>query len=95
MRSGLTIAELKDWEPHGAVWRALEVTEERAVVELCSSSGEPMDVVVGETPEVIEFVRARLQGAAVRRSRPSLRRRRQAPPTFPKAPPSGAADHHP
>ena len=59
MRSGLTIAELEDWELHGAVWRPLEVSDKRAVVELCSCSGEPMDVVVGETPELIEFVRAR------------------------------------
>ena len=59
MRSGLTIAELEDWELHGAVWRALEVSDERAVVELCSCSGEPMDVVEGDGPELIEFVRAR------------------------------------
>jgi hypothetical protein len=57
MRSGLTIAELEDWELHGAVWRALEVTDERAVVELCSCSGEPMDVAASDAPDVIEFVR--------------------------------------
>ncbi len=57
MRSGLTISELRDWELHGAIWRALEVTEERAVVELCSCSGEPMDVGEGDGPELIEFVR--------------------------------------
>jgi hypothetical protein len=59
MRSGLTIAELEDWELHGAVWRPLELTEERAVVELCSCSGEAMDVVTGDAPELIEFVRSR------------------------------------
>ena len=58
MRAGLTIAELKDWELHGAIWRALELTDERAVVELCSCSGEPMDVVEGDSPELIEVVRA-------------------------------------
>jgi hypothetical protein len=59
VRDGLTIAELEDWELHGAMWRALSVTDERAVVELCSCSGEPMDVVAGESRELIEFVRAR------------------------------------
>ena len=59
MRSGLTIAELEDWELHGAIWRPLEVTDDRAVVELCSCSGEPMDVVAGGSPELIEFVRTR------------------------------------
>ena len=57
MRSGLTVSELEDWELHGAIWRALEVTDERAVVELCSCSGEPMDVAEGDARELIEFVR--------------------------------------
>jgi len=59
MRAGLTVAELEDWELHGAIWRPLELSDERAVVELCSCSGEPMDVVEGDSPELIEFVRAR------------------------------------
>ena len=59
MRSGLTISGLQDLGLHGAIWRALEVTDERAVVELCNCSGEPMDVVAGDAPELIEFVRAR------------------------------------
>lgn len=58
MRSGLTIAELEDWELHGAIWRVLTVTDERAVVELCSCSGEPMDVAASDASEVIEFVRS-------------------------------------
>jgi hypothetical protein len=59
MRSGLTVTELEDWELHGAIWRALEVSDERAVVELCSCSGEPMDVAEGDSPELIEFIRTR------------------------------------
>lgn len=59
MRSGLTVSELEDWELHGATWRALELTHDRAVVELCSCSGEPMDLVEGDSPELIEFVRIR------------------------------------
>ncbi|MGA8720867.1 MAG: hypothetical protein WB557_22885 [Solirubrobacteraceae bacterium] len=59
MRSGLTVSELEDWELHGAIWRALEVSDDHTVVELCSCSGERMDVVEGDEPELIEFVRAR------------------------------------
>jgi len=59
MRSGVTVSELEHWELHGAIWRALEVTDARAVVELCSCSGERVDVVEGDAPELIEFVRAR------------------------------------
>jgi hypothetical protein len=59
MRTGLTISELEDWELHGAVWRPLALTDDRAVVELCSCSGEPMDVVEGDAPELIAFIRAR------------------------------------
>ena len=59
MRAGLPLAELEDWQLHGAIWRPLELSDERAVVELCSCSGEPMDVVEGDSPELIEFVRAR------------------------------------
>ena len=62
MRSGLSVAELEDWELHGAIWRALEVTDKRAVVELCSCSGERMDVVEGDSADLIEFVRARPDG---------------------------------
>ena len=59
MRRGLTVAELEDWELHGAIWRALEVSDARAVVELCSCTGEPMEVAEGDSPELIEFVRDR------------------------------------
>ncbi len=59
MRAGLTISELEDWELHGAIWRALEVSDARAVVELCSCSGELMDVVEGDAPELIDYVRGR------------------------------------
>jgi hypothetical protein len=51
-----TIAELRDWEQSGAVWQAVEVTPERAVVDLCTCSGEPMDRVQSEDPRFIEFV---------------------------------------
>ncbi len=52
-----SIAELEDWERNGATWRAVEISDRRTVVELCTCSGELMDVVESEDPELIEFVR--------------------------------------
>ncbi len=54
----VTVEYLKDWELHGATWRPLSVSDERAVIELCSCSGEPMDLVESDRPELIDYVRA-------------------------------------
>jgi hypothetical protein len=61
-RHALTIRELEDWEHHGATWRAVELSSTRAVVELCTCYGEPVDIVAGEAPELIEYVRSRRVG---------------------------------
>lgn len=57
VRAPITIEDLKRWEDHGATWRALEISDERAVVELCTCCGEPVDLAQSEEPELIEFVR--------------------------------------
>jgi hypothetical protein len=57
VRAGLTAAELQRWEEHGATWRAVELTDQRVVVELCSCYGEPVDMRTGESTDVIEYVR--------------------------------------
>lgn len=54
-----TIGELRDWELNGAVWRAVEILSDRAVVDLCSCSGELMDRVESTDPEFIAFVTER------------------------------------
>jgi hypothetical protein len=56
--STVTIAYLEEWEGHGAVWRAVEVSDKRAVIDLCSCTGEPMDRVQSDEPELIAYVRA-------------------------------------
>jgi hypothetical protein len=53
-----TIEDLERWSDHGALWRAFEVTDERAVIDLCSCTGEPMERVQSSDRELIEFVRA-------------------------------------
>ena len=58
MARAATIRELKDWELNGATWRALELSDDRAVLELRTCYGERVDVVESEDPELIEFVRS-------------------------------------
>jgi hypothetical protein len=53
-----TVAELEDWERNGAVWRPVEVDADRAIVDLCSCTGELMERVESTDPGFIEFVRA-------------------------------------
>lgn len=52
-----TIGELEDWELSGASWRAIEMSDRRVVVELCTCAGERVDVVESRDPELICFVR--------------------------------------
>jgi hypothetical protein len=54
-----TIDELRDWELNGAVWRPVEVYSDRAVVDLCSCSGELMERVESAEPNFIAFVAER------------------------------------
>jgi hypothetical protein len=56
IRAPTTIEDLQRWEEHGAIWRAVELTDGRAVVELCTCYGEPVDLVQSQDPKVIEFV---------------------------------------
>ena len=56
--ANLTIEDLERWTDNGAIWRAWEVTDERAVIDLCSCTGEPMDRVRSDAPELIAYVRA-------------------------------------
>jgi hypothetical protein len=58
VRPRVTVEALRRWEDNGAVWRALEVSDERAVVQLCTCYGEPVDTLQSDAPELIEFVRA-------------------------------------
>ena len=58
IRPGLTIEDLERWEDHGATWRAVEVSDEQVVVELCTCYGEPVDMLASEAADVIAFVRA-------------------------------------
>jgi hypothetical protein len=53
-----TVEYLKDWELNGATWRAVDVSDHHAVIDLLSCTGERMDRVQSDQPELIEYVRA-------------------------------------
>jgi hypothetical protein len=57
VQNSFTLAELEDWEGHGATWRALELDGKHAVIQLCSCFGEPMDQVESSDPQLIQYVR--------------------------------------
>jgi hypothetical protein len=54
----LTVEELDRWVRFGAQWRLVEVTEERAVVDLCTCTGEPVERRMSSDFAVIAHVRA-------------------------------------
>ena len=51
------IEVLKRWEAHGAVWRPLHVSDELAIVDLCTCHGEPVERLESDDPELIAYVR--------------------------------------
>jgi hypothetical protein len=50
---------LERWEVHGAAWRALHVSDEKAIVELCTCHGEPVDRIESSDPDLISLLRER------------------------------------
>jgi hypothetical protein len=68
-RASLTIDALERWTRFGAQWHPLELSSDGAVVELCSCTGERVDVLRSSDPAVIAYLRSA--------SRPELKRRGQ------------------
>ena len=54
----LTIDRLQRWVQFGAHWRLVEVSSDRAVVDLCACTGELVERVTGRDAAVIDYVRA-------------------------------------
>jgi hypothetical protein len=57
--SSVTLEDLERWEDNGATWRPFEVTDRRAVIDLCSCTGEAMERVQSEAEDVIKLARTR------------------------------------
>lgn len=50
------IATLRRWEDHGAVWRSVSVTSVEAVVDLCTCTGEPVERLVSNDPDLLRYL---------------------------------------
>jgi hypothetical protein len=57
MSAELRIDELERWVLFGARWSAVRVGDDRAVVDLCTCSGELVERRESEDPEVVAYVR--------------------------------------
>jgi hypothetical protein len=55
------VATLERWEAHGAMWRAVSVTDTEAVVDLCTCVGEPVEQLRSGDPELLRYLAARPQ----------------------------------
>ena len=50
---------LRRWEDGGAEWRIESLTDERAVVVLCTCTGEPVDRLESGDDDLLRFLRER------------------------------------
>lgn len=50
------IVTLTRWEEHGAIWRALSVTQTEAIVELFTCSGESVDELRSSDPALLRYL---------------------------------------
>jgi hypothetical protein len=55
---------LTRWEESGAAWRAVHVSDYKAIVDLCTCTGEPVDRIESSDPDLIEYLRERPTSAA-------------------------------
>ena len=54
---------LRRWEEHGAEWRLVSMGEERAIVELRTCYGEPVEQLESSDPELLAYLRERPEQA--------------------------------
>jgi hypothetical protein len=50
---------LERWEHHGAAWRAVHVSDTKAIVDLCTCHGEPVERIESDDPALIRLLRER------------------------------------
>lgn len=50
---------LRRWEDHGAMWRVVSLGPERAIVDLCTCYGEPVDRLESDDRDLLRFLEGR------------------------------------
>ena len=53
----LTVDGLERWVRFGAQWHVMHLSDERAAVELCACTGEPVERLESHDPAVIGYLR--------------------------------------
>jgi hypothetical protein len=56
--STLTLADLERWELFGATWRVVELSDERAVLDMCACTGQLVERRASGDRAVIDYLRA-------------------------------------
>ncbi len=54
----LTLADLERWELFGATWRVVELSDDRALLEMCACTGQLVERRESEDHALINYVRA-------------------------------------
>ena len=58
MSTALTIDALERWVLFGAQWRIVDLSDERAVVDLCTCTGELVERLQSDDPALIGYLRS-------------------------------------
>jgi hypothetical protein len=50
------VDELEHWAAFGAMWRLIEISDRRAVVDMCQCTGELVERRVSNDPGVLKYL---------------------------------------
>jgi hypothetical protein len=53
----LTLTDLERWELFGATWRVVELSDERALLDMCACTGQLVERRASDDPALIDYVR--------------------------------------
>jgi hypothetical protein len=53
------VEQLTRWEEHGATWRVAHLSDAKAIVDLCTCFGEPVERIESSDGDLIAFLRDR------------------------------------
>jgi hypothetical protein len=56
--SSLTLADLERWELFGATWRVVELSDRRAMLDMCACTGQLVERRTSDDRALIDYVRA-------------------------------------
>jgi len=56
--ASLTLADLERWELFGATWRVVELSDDRALLDMCACTGQLVERRASADRALISYVRA-------------------------------------